>query len=79
MSQVLTQNMIDDAIGLLKKNGSQNEPLFCVHNRHEWLSGINSIMHKFTEEELQAADEKGFIKCVHGVDCYLSRFIKSIQ
>lgn len=39
-------------------------------NRWEWLE--NPLI-KWTEEEIDGADERGFIGNKYGIDCYLSR------
>ena len=46
---------------------------FLVFNKQEWL---NAPYFRWTEEELENADEKGFIGTKYEVDCYLSRPIK---
>lgn len=45
---------------------------FLVFTRKEWI-----VYGWFTFEELDAADEKGFIGNRYGVDCYLNSFIPS--
>lgn len=42
-----------------------------VFNRSEWIG-----FRYFTEEEIDNADEKGFIGVKHGVRCYLARPVK---
>lgn len=71
----LTDKDIRTAVKMLRENNKTVflDNLFCVHNRDEWLSGINSIAYKMSEEELELADSKGFIKKVHGIDCYLAK------
>jgi hypothetical protein len=49
---------------------------YLVFNRSEWLS--DTTMFKFTEEDLDNADEDGFIMSRFGINCYLSRPIKAI-
>lgn len=48
---------------------------FLVFNKQEWLM---SPLIKFTEEEIDNADEKGFIATRGGVDCYLARKLETI-
>lgn len=48
---------------------------FLVFNRQEWL--MNPLI-KFTEEELDNADDVGFIATKGGVDCYLARKVEAI-
>lgn len=72
---VLNQETMIKAYKALEDNIDRNLPLFCVHNRYEWLSGLNSMETKFTEEEINEAEEDGFIKTFKGVDCYLARSI----
>ena len=47
-----------------------NDNMFLVLNKGEWLT-----MKIFTEEEIDAADKRGFIATKNGVDCYVSCFI----
>ena len=49
---------------------------FLVFNKQEWL--MNPII-KWTEEEIDNADEKGFIGTKGDVDCYLARKLNSLS
>ena len=46
--------------------------MYLIYNKEEWLIGLGSIF-KWTEQEIDNADEKGLIGRKFGVDCYLSR------
>lgn len=48
---------------------------FLVFNKQEWLM---SPLIKFTEEEIDNADEKGFIASRGGVDCYLAKKLDTV-
>ena len=50
------------------------ENLILVYNKHDWL--VHSII-KWTEEEIDNADERGFIGTVFGVDCYVSKSLNT--
>ncbi len=50
--------------------------LFLVFNKQEWLN-YPDIFFKWTEEEIDNADEKGYIGTKCGVDCYLARKLKT--
>lgn len=47
-----------------------------VYNKREWQS---DPVFNWTDEEIDNADEKGFIGTKYGVDCYVTRFIESIK
>lgn len=46
--------------------------MFLVLNKYEWLA-----TGWFTEEELEAADERGLIATKNGTDCYITKHIPS--
>jgi hypothetical protein len=52
-----------------------NDNLFLVFSRVQWEKTGYAQFMGITLDELDAADEKGFIKSARGVDCYLSRFL----
>ena len=43
--------------------------MFLVHNKISWL---HHPFIKWTEAEIDGADERGFIGTKHGIDCYLT-------
>ena len=53
----------------------QPQRLFLVFNKQEWL---RFDLFKVTEEEIDNADEKGFIVTRCDVDCYLARKLRTI-
>ena len=46
------------------------ENFYLVFSKKSWL---NYKYFGFTEQELDNADEKGFIQTRHNIDCYLAR------
>lgn len=46
--------------------------MYLIYNRQEWLTGFGSIF-KWTEQELDNANENGLIGRKCGIDCYLSK------
>lgn len=55
-------------------------PLFLVFNKKWWqLEREHKVLgYNWTDEELDNADEKGFIGSKFGVDCYLTRPLSAI-
>lgn len=52
------------------------KPYVLIFNKGEWL--MNPIF-QWTEEEIDAADSRGFIGTKNGVDCYLARRIEAMS
>lgn len=52
----------------------EHNNLYLIFNKQGWL--MNPLI-KWTEEEIDNADEKGFIGTKCGVDCYLARKVKT--
>lgn len=74
MKDILTSENINNAMDGLRKN-IEYIPTVLVHNKQEWLR--DSLM-EWSEQEIDAADEKGLIGTKYGVDCYLSRPVSAI-
>lgn len=51
----------------------KEENYWLLFNKQQWL--MDSIFN-WTEEELDNADEKGYIGTKFGTDCYLARRLK---
>lgn len=54
----------------MSNNRERETRKWLLFNKQEWL--LNPLI-KFTEEEIDAADERGFIATRCGIDCYLAR------
>ena len=60
----------------MQKEEKGEERKWLVFNKQEWL--YNPLF-KWTEEELDNANDKGFIGTKDGVDCYLARKVEAIS
>lgn len=73
----LTTESLQNVFEKLEQN-NQYQPLVWIENIHWYLSETAKLV-KFdcSEEELNNADETGFIKIAQGVKLYLSKFVPS--
>jgi hypothetical protein len=77
-TKVLDEDTLKHAVEALKQQSSAPFPLYWVDNRHFYLGEYAKPMgFSCTEDEIDSADEKGFIKTAGGVDLYLTRLLSS--
>lgn len=77
VGEVFTEQTLRDAIQRLKSNNLPHrwKPFFWIEKRHWYKSEMAKVMGFLcTDTELDAVNEKGFIKQAKGVDLYLAAF-----